>query len=124
VYLEWAILLFEQNRLAEASSAFDLAVEVAQHSGLWDFQKRCDALRARLCTAPAPRDQSALIEPLTARELEVLALLADGWSNQDIADKLVVSLSTAKKHTGNVLAKLDAASRTQAVARARQLGLL
>ncbi len=124
VYLERAILLFEQNRLAEASSAFDLAVEVAQHSGLWDFQKRCDALRARLCTAPAPRDQSALIEPLTARELEVLALLADGWSNQDIADKLVVSLSTAKKHTGNVLAKLDAASRTQAVARARQLGLL
>ena len=124
VYLEQAALLLEQNKRADASSALDLAVEVAQHSGLWNFQQQCDALRARLTAVPAAIDQSTLIEPLTDRELEVLALLADGCSNQDIAAELVISLSTVKKHTSSVLAKLNAASRTQAVARARELGLV
>lgn len=122
VYLERAVWLIEQNRLAEAFSALDLAAEVARHSGLRDFQAQCDALRARLTTAPS--DQSALIEPLTARELEVLALLADGCSNNEIAQQLVISLATAKKHASSILAKLDAANRTQAIARARQIGLL
>jgi ATP/maltotriose-dependent transcriptional regulator MalT len=124
VYLEQAALLLEQNKHADASSALDLAVEVAQHSGLWNFREQCAALRARLTTVPAAIDQSTLIEPLTDRELEVLALLADGCSNQDIAAELVISLSTVKKHTSSVLAKLNAASRTQAVARARELGLV
>jgi LuxR family maltose regulon positive regulatory protein len=65
-----------------------------------------------------------LIDPLTPRELEVLAILAAGASNQEIADKLVITLSAVKKHTGNVFRKLSVSSRTQAVARARELGLL
>jgi LuxR family maltose regulon positive regulatory protein len=65
-----------------------------------------------------------LVDPLTARELEVLALLASGASNQGIADSLVVTLDTVKKHVTHVLAKLGAASRTEAVARAREIGLL
>jgi LuxR family maltose regulon positive regulatory protein len=65
-----------------------------------------------------------LIDPLTTRELEVLTLLAAGGSNQGIADELVVTVDTVKKHITHVLAKLGAANRTQAVARARQLGLL
>lgn len=124
VYLERTALLFEHERFAEASSVLDLAGEVACHSGLWDFQQQYDALRTRLAADSAPMDQSALIEPLTDRELEVLALLSAGCSNKDIAAELVISLSTVKKHTGSVLAKLNAASRTQAVARARELGLL
>jgi LuxR family maltose regulon positive regulatory protein len=64
------------------------------------------------------------IEPLTAREFEVLRLIADGDSNQRIAEKLVITLSAVKKHTGNIFKKLNVNSRTQAVARARQLGLL
>jgi LuxR family maltose regulon positive regulatory protein len=64
------------------------------------------------------------IEPLTARELEVLQLIANGDSNQSIAEKLVITLSAVKKHTGNIFRKLNVNSRTQAVARARQLGLL
>jgi LuxR family transcriptional regulator, maltose regulon positive regulatory protein len=124
LYLERAALLFAQNMPAEASLALDLAVEVAQHSGLWDFREQCDALRAQLTPTPAPIDQSALIEPLTARELEVLALLAGGFSNNDIASKLVISLATVKKHASSILSKLDAANRTQAVARARKIGLL
>ena len=65
-----------------------------------------------------------LVEPLTSRELEVLQLIAAGDSNQTIADRLVITVSAVKKHTGNIFGKLNVSSRTQAVARARQLGLL
>lgn len=124
LYLEQANMLMAQDQPGEASSALDMAVKVARHSGLWDFHNRCAALRDRLTATPGHFDQSALVEPLTARELEVLQLLADGCSNQVIADKLIISLATAKKHTSSILAKLDAANRTQAIARARQIGLL
>jgi LuxR family maltose regulon positive regulatory protein len=65
-----------------------------------------------------------IVEPLTSRELEVLQLLAAGMSNHAIARELVVSLDTVKKHVSHILGKLGAASRTEAVARARQLALL
>jgi DNA-binding NarL/FixJ family response regulator len=65
-----------------------------------------------------------IVEPLTSRELEVLAMLAAGRSNQAIARELVVSLDTVKKHVSHVLGKLGAANRTEAVARARRLGLI
>ena len=65
-----------------------------------------------------------LVEPLSARELEVLMLMADGRSNQAIASELVISLDTVKRHVSHVLDKLGAANRTQAVSRARDLGLL
>lgn len=68
----------------------------------------------------APR----LIEQLTGREREVLAMLAAGQSNQTIASRLFVSLDTVKKHVSHVLGKLGAANRTEAVARARELGLI
>jgi LuxR family maltose regulon positive regulatory protein len=67
---------------------------------------------------------SGLVEPLTKRELEVLGLIAAGRPNQEIADELVVTLATVKKHTSHIFDKLGAASRTQAVARARELGLI
>jgi LuxR family maltose regulon positive regulatory protein len=66
----------------------------------------------------------ALVEPLSARELEVLRLIAQGQSNQEIAESLVVALSTVKKHINGVYGKLGVRSRTQALARARELGLL
>ncbi|MDF2739551.1 MAG: ATP-dependent transcriptional regulator [Actinomycetia bacterium] len=65
-----------------------------------------------------------LVEPLSDRELEVLRLVAAGRPNREIAEELVVVLDTVKKHVGRVLDKLGAANRTQAVARARELGLL
>jgi LuxR family maltose regulon positive regulatory protein len=71
-----------------------------------------------------PASQQPLIEPLTERELQVLHLLADGLSNQAIARQLVIALGTAKTHTASLYRKLDVISRTQAVARARELGLL
>ncbi|MGH2393284.1 MAG: response regulator transcription factor [Candidatus Limnocylindria bacterium] len=65
-----------------------------------------------------------MIEPLTDRELEVLRLLAAGRRNRDIAQELVVTVETVKKHTSHIFDKLGAANRTQAVAHARQLGLI
>jgi LuxR family maltose regulon positive regulatory protein len=65
-----------------------------------------------------------LTEPLTQREQEVLRLLVEGASNQDIANRLVISLATVKKHVSNLLGKLQAESRTQAIARAREWKLL
>jgi LuxR family maltose regulon positive regulatory protein len=64
-----------------------------------------------------------LIDPLTSRELEVLQMLAAGKSNQAIAGELVVTLDTVKKHVSHLLGKLGAANRTEAVTRARELGL-
>ncbi len=65
-----------------------------------------------------------LVEQLTGRELEVLEMVAAGRSNPAIAGQLVVTLDTVKKHVSHVLGKLGAANRTEAVARARELGLL
>ena len=75
-------------------------------------------------TSLPPGEVAGLVEPLTPRELEVLQLITVGDSNQMIADKLVITVRTVKKHTSNIYGKLSASSRTQAVARARELGLL
>ena len=79
---------------------------------------------------PGPRSGTApvavpgLVDQLTSRELEVLTMLAAGKSNQAIAGQLVVTLDTVKKHVSHVLGKLGAANRTEAVTRARELGLI
>jgi DNA-binding NarL/FixJ family response regulator len=62
--------------------------------------------------------------PLTPRELEVLAAMADGASNKAIARRLGISFSTVKFHVASILAKLDAESRTEAVMKAAQSGLI
>ncbi len=61
---------------------------------------------------------------ITRREHEVLQLIAQGLSNQEIAERMFVSLNTVKTHTSNLFSKLDAQRRTQAVQKARALGLL
>ncbi|HKO86643.1 MAG TPA: LuxR C-terminal-related transcriptional regulator [Actinomycetota bacterium] len=65
-----------------------------------------------------------LVEPLTDRELQVLRLMAVGKPNREIAEELVVVLDTVKKHVAHILDKLGAANRIQAIARAREFGLL
>jgi LuxR family maltose regulon positive regulatory protein len=70
------------------------------------------------------RAVSGMVEPLTGPELEVLGLIAAGRPNREIADQLVVTLETVKKHTSHIFNKLGAASRIQAVSKARELGLI
>jgi LuxR family maltose regulon positive regulatory protein len=65
-----------------------------------------------------------MVEPLSPRELEVLQLIAQGLSNQEIADRLFLALSTVKGYTRTAFDKLQVERRTEAVARARELGLL
>lgn len=65
-----------------------------------------------------------LIEPLSEREIEVLHLIAEGHSNAEVARKLVIAIGTVKRHLNNTYGKLGVQSRTQALARAREVGLL
>ncbi len=69
-------------------------------------------------------DMSSLVEPLSDREVQVLELLADRFSNPEIAQRLFISLPTVKSHTRNIYGKLGVHSRKEAVVRARALGIL
>jgi DNA-binding CsgD family transcriptional regulator len=69
------------------------------------------------------KDETLLV-PLNEREIEVLHLIAEGLSNNEIAERLVIALSTVKWHINNLFGKLGVHSRTQAVAQAKELGLL
>ncbi|CAN5683211.1 hypothetical protein BH20ACT12_BH20ACT12_00560 [soil metagenome] len=65
-----------------------------------------------------------LEDPLSEREIEVLSLLASGKTNSEVAGDLFVSVGTVKSHTGNIYRKLGARNRTEALTRARELGLI
>ncbi len=73
-------------------------------------------------TTPIP--SKWMVEPLSAREMDVLKLLAQGCSDKRIAETLIIARETVHKHLKNIYGKLDVHSRTQAVARAGELGLL
>jgi LuxR family maltose regulon positive regulatory protein len=105
--------------LLRAAAARGLAPEHAAHV-------------ARLLTAfseaaPSPQTPTPaedVVEPLSEREIDVLRLVAEGLTNREISTRLHLSLSTVKWHTGNIYGKMGVKNRTQAVARARSLGLL
>jgi LuxR family maltose regulon positive regulatory protein len=65
-----------------------------------------------------------LVEPLSDRELEVLRLIAQGLSNREISERLFLAVITVKGHNRNIFRKLQVRRRTEAIARARELGLL
>jgi LuxR family maltose regulon positive regulatory protein len=73
---------------------------------------------------PSQPTGDTLIEPLSQRELDVLRLIAKGLSNREISERLFLALSTVKGHTRIIFDKLQVQRRTEAVARARELGLL
>jgi LuxR family transcriptional regulator, maltose regulon positive regulatory protein len=90
-----------------------------------------DRILRRLVPAGAPAVegpegpcQDALVEPLSSRELEVLRLIEQGLSNQEIADRLTVAASTVKTHINNIYGKLGVQTRVQAVKRSNELNLL
>jgi predicted ATPase/DNA-binding CsgD family transcriptional regulator len=115
---------------AAASGALDEAAALARALGAAPLQEAVGALarRARLqldgaAAPPDPADEAERLG-LTPREREVLQLLADGRSNQQIAESLFISPKTASVHVSNILGKLDAATRGEAAAVAHRRGLL
>ncbi len=113
--------------LAAAARQLESASDPASISLKAYVARLLDAFPGSLLPGEAlrsPGTAPGLVEPLTAREFEVLQLIAAGDSNRTIADKLVITVSAVKKHAGNIFGKLNVSSRTQAIARARQLGLL
>lgn len=85
-----------------------------------------DAIRALIkpdCIPDQRREQVCLPEPLSERELEVLQAICQGLSNQEIADRLFISLNTVKRHASNIFAKLSVENRAQAILTAQKLGL-
>jgi DNA-binding NarL/FixJ family response regulator len=96
-----------------------LAAARAVLAGLWTSD-----LPPSRPPAAEPSDPETLTEPLTARELQVLRLMADGLPNKLISARLGVTESTVKYHVNAILRRMDAQSRTEAVVRAGRMGLI
>ena len=116
-----------RNRLrARTPSGIDIVGEAPDAGAARTLQREVDA-DAWLTTASASRsldEDEAADEPLTPRELEVLALLAEGLSNKRIAERLTISDQTVKFHVASIGGKLGALNRTDAVRRGLQRGLI
>jgi LuxR family maltose regulon positive regulatory protein len=125
---EALLALGHSMRLAEESGYIRMYLnEGPRMAALLHDAKQASLLPAyvdKLLNAFADTASIPLVEQLTERELEVLHLMAHGASNQQIADELVIALTTAKKHVSNIIGKLNVSNRTEAVARARDLGIL
>jgi LuxR family maltose regulon positive regulatory protein len=80
-------------------------------------------ISATLRASSQRRPAQPLVEPLSEREIEVLQHIAQGYSNAEIAQRLYITLGTVKRHINNIYGKLGVGSRTQAVAKARELGM-
>jgi LuxR family maltose regulon positive regulatory protein len=107
--------LLRQSRSVQQGSGSHLPSLAFIDSLLKDFQR----------TGPTKaKFEDGLPISLSAREMEVLALIAEGKSNQEISAELYLALNTVKRHVYNIFAKLEVKKRTQAVSKARQLGLI
>ena len=137
-------MLLGNNNPAQARDLLTLSLEAARGGALQPFQSLLNEypqwLREQLLLQPASAAQASLLallpvqdiaevaggncEALSAREKSVLELIAQGCSNQEISERLFISLHTVKTHASHINSKLGVERRTQAVARAKALGLL
>jgi NarL family two-component system response regulator LiaR len=119
-YLEYRLLI------RDLSTEFYIGTIAVLFTGLgiWVGLRLTIAKKAAPETLFAINETELLRLGISKREHEVLGLMAQGLSNQEIGDKLFVSLNTIKTHTSNLFLKLDVSRRTQAVQKARQLKLI
>ncbi|MFO7697872.1 MAG: LuxR C-terminal-related transcriptional regulator [Anaerolineae bacterium] len=110
--------------LTEAAEHGMVPQYVARLRTAFDAEERRGQETPAPPTTPAAPPPQSGIEPLSPRELEVLRLVAQGLSNREISQRLFLALSTVKGHNLQIFAKLQVQRRTEAVARARELGLL
>jgi len=111
---------FRRTFLDEGESMSRLLYQARQQKIMPEFS----ASLISASNASSQFSAEGLVEPLSEREFEVLRLIAAGLSNQEIAQELVIAVSTVKSHINHIYGKLGVRSRTQAVARAQSLGLL
>jgi LuxR family maltose regulon positive regulatory protein len=112
--------------LSEFQSKLNQKLGVAiEDSSLWLLTYTDKLLAAFSKPVPSARSKAKpLPEPLSERELHILHLIAAGRTNQEIADALMIAVSTVKSHINNLYGKLGTNRRTEAIAIARELGLL
>jgi len=125
-YLALARVAHMQGNSDEAEMAMGEARRLADSQHLMPGFAERIATYERLLS-PESKHQGRLgflIEPLSEREVEVLRLIAQGRSNPEIAEELIIALGTVKAHTSSIYRKLDVRSRTEAVLRAQKLGIL
>jgi ATP/maltotriose-dependent transcriptional regulator MalT len=123
---KWPLLGRLRSRL-EQELGYETYAAAWEHGTLLDLDAVAAELVQQFQRNPVLSKGKETLSPITTlseRELEVLRLVAEGCSNQEIADRLYVGVSTVKKHINHIYDKLDAKNRTQAVARARDLHLL
>jgi LuxR family maltose regulon positive regulatory protein len=139
---QWIGLLLASDREVQARGLLPLALAAGQGGALQPFQRLIEEqpqwLREQLDSHPAGPLQLSLLallpqarppvaattDSLSSREMAVLELIAQGCSNQQISERLFISLHTVKTHASHINSKLGVERRTQAVARAKALGLL
>jgi NarL family two-component system response regulator LiaR len=101
-----------------------VAIQAADSGAAWLSPRAAEVVLGRIrSSAPAPEQEPASLEQLSARELDVLRLIANGMENAEIADALNISPRTAKNHVSNILAKLGLPSRVQAAVYAVRQGV-
>lgn len=112
----------EKSRLHQQAAAW------CASNGLDELAAYHQRLSAELWESSArdsrPRAAPGLVEPLSERELEILGLIADGYSNAEIGQRLYITVGTVKRHVNNIYGKLGVHSRAKAIARARDLELI
>jgi LuxR family maltose regulon positive regulatory protein len=135
-----AFINFKKEKLYEATEFINNAFEIAEAENfirvLVDFAKEINLLKIKVLKEnnklaaefkkklTAAFGQEEINEILSKRELEILRLINEGYSNQEIIEKLFLSLSTVKTHIQNIFRKLEAKNRTQALAQAKKLEIL
>jgi ATP/maltotriose-dependent transcriptional regulator MalT len=107
--------------LRGAAAALRARIAADPHLEIVDLIEQADAV---ISLPPAQRDVDPLLETLTSREHDVLALVADGLSNRDIAGRLAISEHTVKFHLASIFGKLGVSTRTEAVQRGLRLGVI
>ncbi len=129
IALERALVLAEPEGYVrmfvdEGEPMARLLYEVASWGIAPEYAGQLLAAFPDVVSAQPKRPPPEMVEPLSSREIEVLGLIAEGHSNQEIAARLFVSLNTVKVHCSHIYGKLGVKSRTQAVAKAETLGIL
>ena len=122
---DYAELMLNQDgrgKRDQASSLLDEALSLSTELGMKPLLERVTSLRQKVGSQPTERP--AYPDGLTAREVEVLGLVAQGKTNQEIAEELIIALNTVLHHVSNILSKTGSANRTEAAVYANRSGLV